>query len=264
MQESPSPPPLFIPERFEKFSVNFDGCWPEAWQEPNATIWILSTSGTAYFRKSNYPWHLKPGSALTTSGPINKQLKPTASPSPWNGFYAVFKKSFPVERMRYVASRYGNLIEIPLKSRTKQLAARLAKTKNPDPWALALQSFEWFHEWWQEAEKQHDHKLKILQSLKSATEGAREIPSLKVLADQLGYSPSYLSRMLKQKWKTTPGKMLRDARMEFAARQLLETDIAVAALANDLGYFSVSSFVRSFRISHGLPPEKFRQASRSQ
>jgi AraC-like DNA-binding protein len=101
-----------------------------------------------------------------------------------------------------------------------------------------------------------------LSSQADPTECAQEIFSLKSLANQLGYSPSYLSRLLGKKWKRSPARSLREARLESAAKELIESNIPVSALAAKLGYLSNSAFIRAFRKVFGLPPDKYREKKR--
>jgi len=82
---------------------------------------------------------------------------------------------------------------------------------------------------------------------------------LKEVAEALGYSPSYLSRLVTRHLGRSLTEQVQSRRME-AAKQLLEDpDLSVSAVAEDLGYSDPAHFSRAFSRATGLSPRAYRQ-----
>lgn len=226
--------------------------------------WILTLEGVAIFSEQERPQLLKKGSLLVKEGPLVHQLKIHRRRSPWKMLCLVGTNKFTVERMRHVIQQNGRFQQISLNSDCFKLAQQLVASSQMDPWDRSLLAFKWFHAWWLEAERSKYEILNQLEEIPNVSNPSWHITSLKSLADQLGYSPSYLSDILAKKWKKSPARSLRKARLEYAAKRLRETSIRVGELSSELGYMSESSFVRAFRIYHGKPPEKYRKLKRGQ
>lgn len=62
----------------------------------------------------------------------------------------------------------------------------------------------------------------------------------------------------------TPHQYLVRSRLRHAARLLTEDDIAITDIAYDVGFGDLSNFVRTFHRAAGMPPKKFRQASKGE
>lgn len=252
--------PLFSLKVVEEIDLHGAAEFPKIWQRSDVVLWILTLRGTACYSKSGRPQFLSPGMVLASAGPIHRNIKLGKNDERWRCLYLAAENEMTKSRMEYVMRNFGSLTKISLDSQCVKLARRLALRRGRgDLWSQSSEAFHWFHAWWQESER---HNLAIRQLLSSQAgpgECAQEIFSLKSMANQLGYSPSYLSRMLVKKWKRSPARTLREARLETAAKELVETDIQISALAAKLGYLSNSAFIRAFRKVHGLSPERYRE-----
>ena len=54
------------------------------------------------------------------------------------------------------------------------------------------------------------------------------------------------------------GEEIRTAKMDYAARMLMETDLPISAIATKLGFDDAKNLARAFRQAKGLPPLKYR------
>lgn len=88
--------------------------------------------------------------------------------------------------------------------------------------------------------------------------------SLDLLADMLGTNRTYVSRIINQHAGTTFYGYVNSLRMEEAVAILSEPadDAPLKALADRLGYNSLSAFYRAFRNETGVPPSKYRDEVR--
>ncbi|MGC9449974.1 MAG: helix-turn-helix transcriptional regulator [Oceanipulchritudo sp.] len=81
------------------------------------------------------------------------------------------------------------------------------------------------------------------------------------LARRAGLSRSGLYRLLESAGLPPPATMLGQARMEAAARLLLESRQNVLDVAMECGFGSLSSFYRAFQRAHGTAPGSWRSES---
>lgn len=82
---------------------------------------------------------------------------------------------------------------------------------------------------------------------------------LKELADITHLSISALERRFKKYLGKTPKRFINEVRLENARRLLIETNIAVATIANDTGFTDHSYFSRQFQKLFKQSPSAFRQ-----
>ncbi len=81
---------------------------------------------------------------------------------------------------------------------------------------------------------------------------------LKEVAANLGYSPAYLTNLVRQKTGRTVKQWIIERRMEKARQLLLNTEKAIAQIARDTGYTDTSYFIRQFKQLHGTSPKLWR------
>lgn len=79
------------------------------------------------------------------------------------------------------------------------------------------------------------------------------------LAEQVGLSPTSLSRLYRQKTGETISNQVLDTRLGHAARELLNTDRNIADICFSCGFNNLSNFNRLFKSRHGMSPSEFRQ-----
>jgi AraC-like DNA-binding protein len=89
----------------------------------------------------------------------------------------------------------------------------------------------------------------------------REI-ELEDAARQAEVSPFHFLRLFSSVLGVTPHQYLLRSRLRHAARQLADDEKPVTDIAYDVGFNDLSNFVRTFHRAAGVPPLKFRQASR--
>ena len=80
------------------------------------------------------------------------------------------------------------------------------------------------------------------------------------MADLLGMSRTRLHRLARRRLGTSPGRMLRCARLTRSAKLLLSTDQRVGRIAREVGYPDPAHFTRSFKRRFGVTPTTYREA----
>lgn len=87
--------------------------------------------------------------------------------------------------------------------------------------------------------------------------------TIEMIAQQLHYSPSYLSMLYKQETGKTIGDAITAARMREAMRLLRETDDMIYEIAVRVGYHEQAHFARLFKRMTGMTPKDYRKQALS-
>ncbi|WP_017317762.1 response regulator transcription factor [Mastigocladopsis repens] len=83
--------------------------------------------------------------------------------------------------------------------------------------------------------------------------------TLNDVASAIGYSPSYLTNLVRRQTGQTVQSWIIERRMAAARSLLLETDHRVEDIAAKVGYKSIVHFFRQFRRHHGTTPQAWRK-----
>lgn len=89
-------------------------------------------------------------------------------------------------------------------------------------------------------------------------------PSTAQLVERLGVSRAALDRAFADDIGLSPSKMLMRLRLDEAKRLMTTTDLALAEIAERLGYCNAAYFTNIFRDSEGIAPKEWRKRQRPQ
>ena len=78
------------------------------------------------------------------------------------------------------------------------------------------------------------------------------------LADELGVSANYLSRLFKKETGTSVSAYIREKKINMAKNLLRFSDCSMIDIANRLSFSSQSHFIQQFREVVGMTPKKYR------
>ena len=81
------------------------------------------------------------------------------------------------------------------------------------------------------------------------------------IAHTVGVHPTHLARTFKKHYRTTVGEYLRQLRLDWAKRQLSETEDSMAEIASAAGFYDQSHFSHLFKQHTGFTPAEFRAFS---
>ncbi|HKE57205.1 MAG TPA: AraC family transcriptional regulator [Pyrinomonadaceae bacterium] len=81
------------------------------------------------------------------------------------------------------------------------------------------------------------------------------------IARIVGVHPTHLARTFKKHYRTTVGGYLRRLRLDWATRQLSETQAPIAEIASAAGFYDQSHFSHLFKEHTGFTPAEFRAFS---
>lgn len=86
--------------------------------------------------------------------------------------------------------------------------------------------------------------------------------SLKDIAREVNFSPTYLASLLRQSVGNTALELIRERRMVEARRLLLNTENDIGKIGELVGYKSTTYFIRQFRRVHNQTPYVWRNTRR--
>lgn len=86
--------------------------------------------------------------------------------------------------------------------------------------------------------------------------------SLCDVAKAVGYSPAYLTNLVRRETGQTVNQWIIGYRLTKASNLLLETDQTVSQIAEIVGYQNINYFFRQFRQCYGMTPKAWREARR--
>lgn len=86
--------------------------------------------------------------------------------------------------------------------------------------------------------------------------------TMESVAKEVGVHPVHLSHEFRRFFKSTPGEYLRGVRVDFAAKQLTQTDLPLSEIAMASGFADQAHFSRTFRRITHLTPLQFRELAR--
>ena len=90
----------------------------------------------------------------------------------------------------------------------------------------------------------------------------REPPTATAIAERVGVHPSHLARAFRARYGESLGGCARRLRLEWAARELVRSDVPLVCLAAEAGFVDQSHFTRAFRTQFGITPARYRAAHR--
>jgi AraC family transcriptional regulator len=79
------------------------------------------------------------------------------------------------------------------------------------------------------------------------------------VAAEVGVHPAHLARCFRTQFRLSLGSYVRRLRLEWAARELLQSPTPLAQLALDAGFADQSHFTRFFKRRFGLTPSAYRR-----
>jgi AraC family transcriptional regulator len=81
------------------------------------------------------------------------------------------------------------------------------------------------------------------------------------IAHTVGVHPTHLARTFKKHYRTTVGEYVRRLRLDWATRQLSETEASIAEIALAAGFYDQSHFSHLFKEHTGFTPAEFRASA---
>jgi PAS domain S-box-containing protein len=104
-----------------------------------------------------------------------------------------------------------------------------------------------------------DESSRVLPAITRMMRDSASRLSVADLAGECGLSASHFMRLFRQRMGKTAHQFVEQVRIEEARRQLRETALPVAKVAEACGFYDASAFVKRFRLHTGLTPRAYRK-----
>lgn len=103
------------------------------------------------------------------------------------------------------------------------------------------------------------NRTRVMPLWEKVTSRINEAWNVTDLCNEAGLSRPNLFRICKELYHNSPGKMVRNLKMDQAKQLLLNSSMTVKEIANQIGYSSAANFTTAFTNETGCPPKAFRQ-----
>lgn len=107
--------------------------------------------------------------------------------------------------------------------------------------------------------KQNRQMNKLFKITSYIQEHYAEDMALQTVADKFGFSPTYLSRIFKRYANINYKTFVLNVRVEYAFKELLNTDKSINKIAENSGFPDGRSFSKAFSSRFGVSPDKYRK-----
>lgn len=87
--------------------------------------------------------------------------------------------------------------------------------------------------------------------------------TLSFIAESIGTHPVYLAREFRLRYHCTVGEYIRHLRIQFACRELANSEATIAEIASASGFFDQSHFSRTFKRLTSTTPAEYRKNIRA-
>ena len=153
---------------------------------------------------------------------------------------------FPLENPQVCIQKFEELQELFLHNKSK------------------FKIYSTFYDLLEKAVHQSEEKRSPLSHIIQYVEENIQNPELSnvKLAEQIGISEVYLRKLFLSHYNTTPKQFILDIRIRKAKQLLVDTPLAVVAIAEECGFSSVYHFCRSFKQRTGQTPTQYAAANR--
>ena len=105
----------------------------------------------------------------------------------------------------------------------------------------------------------YDSKEQVDYMVNYIQEHYMEAIDMGMMAEQMGFTSAYLSKIFKRYTGTTPVKMLTNIRMHNAKKLLNTTNLSIQEIGKNVGYPDQFHFSKTFRNVVGMNPSAFRE-----
>lgn len=99
----------------------------------------------------------------------------------------------------------------------------------------------------------------VLEAVRLLEHDVTEAWTMTTLANRVGLSPAYLSRLFRNQMGAPPMTYLHQRRMEQSANLLLHTNWSIGRIALDVGLIDQNYFARCFKAYYGLSATDYRK-----
>ena len=228
-------------------------------------VWRYVVAGGLLWESGQQQVRLEPGMVLATHQPAAARL--IVAPEGVSVIWILFRGAPAREYFDQITARFGPVHSLAAGAAPVRLAEELVgavRTNRPrTPFFWSEHAYRWLSTWHSHLDRRRPPLHRLLAGPPRSLLLLPSLPrTVKSFALQLGYSPSYLTRQIAKRWKDTPGRWLREIRLNEASRRLCDSADSVQGIAARAGYASVPAFITAFKRAFGRTPLAYRHEHR--
>lgn len=227
--------------------------------------WEYVLSGEIQYRLGESKYKVAAGEALVTRRPDPGWMLRPVKDQIVRTLWITVTGELALNMFDFLHHRFGQVQTFTSDSQTVRLARQLiylaAQEKHRSAHIWSRKTFEWLSTWWEEAEAERSRQVPGRLNASNPSRLISYKPrTFKEFASAMGYSRGYLTRKLTQQWLRSPGKILRETRIQEAAKLLRTTRLSVGEIAARVGYMSNAGFCRAFNRAYRQTPLAYRRS----
>jgi AraC family transcriptional regulator, arabinose operon regulatory protein len=220
-------------------------------------------SGEGLYTNEKGTFKVPPGYAFIAIIPEKSSYHfPPKSKVPWVFDWFNVYGSSACEIFRIFRGEFGHIVPLPLQGPAatafRRLLATLSNPEGANRWQVSIDAYSFVLEWWREASQAGSPEDGLDRAMRFCREHFREQLSVKQIAYETNMSREHFTRSFSQRFKETPGGVLRELRLKEAGILLRETRLSLGEVAARSGFYSVRHLVRTFQRTYGKSPSQFR------
>jgi AraC-like DNA-binding protein len=233
--------------------------------EPGAT-WEFVLSGAIYYRNGVDRHRIDAGEALVYRHPDPGWMLRPVKDEPVRTIWLCIAGEPALRLFDHLHHKFGQIHRHPFESdvvrRAKQIVMQVLEQPERSAYFWSEQVFAFMNAWWRCMEEQQAEMKQLqLRAVKPSRMISYSPRSVTELAVEMGYSRAYLTRKLTQQWERPPGRVLREGRLQDAARLLRNTRMSVNDVSTKVGYVTSAGFCRAFKRMFKQSPAAYRHAN---
>jgi AraC-like DNA-binding protein len=226
----------------------------------NHLVVQYTLEGAAFFRDAGGERLVPAGSAMlfTLKEPSSYGYPPGAA-EPYRHRFVAFSPAASVWPIfQQLRTDFDSIVAMPLKSRPellfRELFTRFAERTFDDRLHEAELAYRFLTALYREQVQDTHATDPIEYGYHYLRNHFRSPVNLKIIADKCGVTREHFSRRFVERYRETPGTMLRRLRLEHASAMLSATALSVEEVALASGFTSPTSMSRAFRLKYGRSP----------
>lgn len=164
--------------------------------------------------------------------------------------------------------KVGEMMSLYLK--TVMLMLDSTKAVEPDPDLIKIKAKELLHHLYRQ-DKSGEIKCILAQSWDNEESRLRQVVeqnfrnkvNISQLAFMSGMSSSNFKRKFEKIYQTSPGKWIKEKRLDYAHHQLKKSNKTIFEISSEVGFSSQSHFIQEFKTKFGLSPARLKSEEHS-
>lgn len=230
-------------------------------------LFQYTISGFGHFELNGEIHKITPGKAFMIDIPSKHMYYLSKASRHWEVIFILFRPSNIMGPWQELINKMGHIVKLPVESTPIVLLQRMihfAKKNNiQDGFKASSMVYQFVMELFRYSQIYKTNRAfwneKVIEAVENMECHYNSLQSLEEIADSVGLSKYYFSRLFLKTTGSTPIEYLTKIRIKKSVELLSDSDMTIDQIAKLVGYSNGSYFIKVFRQWIGYPPGEFRQ-----